>query len=160
MSVATALAAGPALSLAAPGDITTVAGTGTSGFSGDGGPAPLAQLDLPNAVAVDAAGNLFLAVGSHRIRRVDGTTGVITTVAGDGTAGFAGDGGPATLARLSSPSGVAVDAAGHLFVADFGNHRIRRVDGTTGIITTEAGTGTPGFAGDGGAATLAQLSAP
>ena len=143
----------------AAGVITTVAGTGTSGFSGDGGPAVNAHLDRPSDVAVDGAGNLFIAdQGNYRIRKVD-TAGVITTVAGAGTSGFSGDGGPATAARLFFPAGVAVDGAGNLFIADRGNRRIRRVD-TAGVITTVAGTGTCGFSGDGGPATAARLDRP
>jgi sugar lactone lactonase YvrE len=143
------------------GIITTVAGNGTYGFSGDGGAATSASLSSPVGVAVDAAGNLLVAdIGNNRIRRVDGTTGIITTVAGNGTSGFSGDGGPATSASLRAPDGVAVDAAGNLLIADTSNQRIRRVDGTTGIITTVAGNGTYGFSGDGGAATSASLNSP
>jgi sugar lactone lactonase YvrE len=143
------------------GVLSVVAGTGTSGFSGDGGPATSASLYAPQGVAVDAAGNLLVAdTGNNRIRRVDGTTGIITTVAGNGTSGFSGDGGPATSASLRAPVGVAVDAAGNLLIADTGNQRIRRVDGTTGIITTVAGNGIYGFSGDGGAATSASLYNP
>jgi sugar lactone lactonase YvrE len=112
----------------ATGVITTVAGTGTAGHSGDGGPATSASLFSPRGVAVDAAGNLFFAVASNRIRRVDAATGIITTVAGSGASGFSGDGGPAISASLFGPAGVAVDAAGNLFIADFRNNRIRRVE--------------------------------
>jgi sugar lactone lactonase YvrE len=143
---------------AATGIITTVAGDGGSRFSGDGGPATSASFSSPRGVAVDASGNLFIAVrGNSRVRRVDAATGIITTVAGDGSLGFSGDGGPATSASLSSPSGVAVDASGNLFIADFSNSRIRRVDAATGIITTVAGNGSSGFSGDGGPATSASL---
>ena len=108
--------------------ITTVAGNGIAGFSGDGGPATSAGLDRPLAVALDNAGNLFIADRSNRrIRRVDAATGVITTVAGTGVFGFNGDGIPATSAHLANPSGVAVDSAGNPFIADEFNHRIRRV---------------------------------
>jgi sugar lactone lactonase YvrE len=141
------------------GIITTAAGNGTAGFSGDGGPATSASLAYPGGVAVDAAGNLFIA-DYNRIRRVDGTTGIITTVAGNGISGFGGDGGPATSASLDRPGGVTIDAAGNLLIADQFNHRIRRVDGTTGIITTVAGNGTPFFNGDGGPATSAALDYP
>ena len=131
------------------GILTTVAGTGARGFSGDGGPATDAALNSTNGVAVDGAGNLFIAdSGNNRIRKVDGA-GIITTVAGGGGRGFSGDGGPATAAALRFPLGVAVDGAGNLFIADSSNNRIRKVDGA-GIITTVAGTGAFGFSGDGG----------
>ena len=155
------------------GIITTVAGNGTLGLSGDGGPATSAQL-YPLSVAVDGAGNLFVADGNlyisrggNRIRKVS-PGGIITTVAGCGcfAGGNSGDGGPATNARLSlgggdpnSLGGTAVDSAGNLFIADTGNHRIRKVS-PSGIMTTVAGNGTRGSSGDGGPATSAQLSQP
>lgn len=146
---------------AAMGIITTVAGTSVRGFEGDGGAATAASLNGPAGLAVDAAGNLFIAdILNERVRRVDATTGIITTVAGMGVAGFAGDGGQATAARLNGPVGLAVDGAGNLFIADQRNQRIRRVDAATGIITTVVGTGVGGFAGDGGPATSAQLNLP
>ena len=142
------------------GIITTVAGIGTrAGYSGDGGPATQALLSVPRGIAVDAQGNLYIADSdNHRIRKVD-TNGIITTVAGNGTAGFGGDGGPASQARLGGPRDVFVDAQGTLYIADYGNHRIRKVD-TNGIITTVAGNGTAGFGGDGGPATEAELYWP
>ena len=141
------------------GVITTVAGTGVGGFSGDGGQATSAQLNAPTAVAVDAAGNVYVADAfNHRVRRVS-PDGVITTVAGSGQKGFSGDGGQATSARLNTPFGVAVDRAGNLFIADAENHRVRRVS-PDGVITTVAGTGVAGFSGDGGQATSAQLNRP
>ena len=121
---------------AATGIITTVAG-GQQGFSGDGGPATEAALNNPAGVAVDGTGHLFIADGD-RIRRVDAATGIITTVAGTGESGFSGDGGPATEAVLNFPNGLAIDQSGNLFISDFSNLRIRKVDATTGIITTEA----------------------
>ena len=152
----------------AMGTITTIAGTGEIVFSvivwdvGDGGPATDAQLDAPSGVAVDGAGNLFIAdTDNHRIRKVD-SAGVISTAAGTAVFGFSGDGGPAVNAALWSPSGVAVDGAGNLFIADTDNHRIRKVD-SAGVISTVAGTGSfgfGGFSGDGGSATAAQLDAP
>jgi len=145
---------------AATGIITTVAGNGTAGYSGDGGPATSAQLNGPFGAAVDAAGNLYIDdEGNGRIRKVAATSGIITTVAGNGTAGYSGDGGPATSAQLDRPSGAAVDAAGNLYIADEGNNRIRKV-AAAGIITTVAGNGAPGYSGDGGLATSAELSGP
>ncbi len=141
------------------GVITTVAGTGTFGYSGDGGAATAAELSAPESVAIDGLGNIYIADESkNRIRRVD-PDGTITTVAGTGTLGYSGDGGAATAANLSLPYGVAVDAAGNLYIADTFNNRVRRVD-TTGVITTVAGVGTLGYSGDGGAATAAQLHYP
>jgi sugar lactone lactonase YvrE len=139
------------------GTITTIAGNGIEGFSGDGGPATSAALYDPTSVALDSAGNLYIAdPGNNRVRKLSG--GFITTVAGNGIHGFSGDGGPATSAALNFPSGVAVDAAGDLYIADNGNHRIRKVSG--GTITTVAGNGNPGFSGDGGTATAASLHSP
>ena len=141
------------------GTITTVAGTGGAGFSGDNGQATAAQLDNPHGVAVDGSGNIYIADSdNHRIRKVD-TSGVITTVAGTGTAGFSGDGGQATAAQINLPFGVDVDGSGNLYIADYKNHRIRKVD-SSGVITTFAGTGTAGFSGDGAAATAAMLNSP
>ena len=141
------------------GIITTVAGNGTAGYSGDGGAATNAELHWPEGVAVDASGNLFIAdAGNQRIRKV-GTNGIITTVAGNGTYGFSGDGGAATNAQLDNPVAVAVDAAGDLFISDSGNQRIRKV-GTNRIITTVAGDGYAGNYGDGGEATNAYLADP
>ena len=148
------------------GLMSTVAGGGplpTSGgaFTGDGGRAISARLNDPMAVGLDPAGNVFLADSSnHRIRRVAAGTQRITTVAGTGVPGFSGDGLPASQAQLKDPVAVAADAAGNLFIADWGNHRIRRVDARTKVITTTAGTGVPGLSGDGGPADQAQLNAP
>ena len=138
------------------GTITTVAGT-TQGLSGDGGPATAAQLTFPSGVAVTADGGFLIAdSGTHRVRRVS-PAGTITTVAGT-TQGSSGDGGPATAAQLTFPSGVAVTADGGFLIADSGNHRMRRVS-PTGTITTVAGT-TGGLSGDDGPATAAQLDTP
>ena len=112
-------------------------------------------------MAVDSAGDIFIAdTGNNRIREVNHATGVITTVAGNGTAGYSGDGGPATAAELDVPAGVAVDAAGDIFIADTATTRIREVNHATGMITTVAGNGTPGYSGDGGPATAAELNYP
>ena len=138
------------------GTITTVAGNGTYGYTGDGGPATSASFGTLWDVAIDAAGNLFIAdMNNHRVRRVD-TSGIITTIAGNGTAAYSGDGGPAVSASLSSPRGVVIDRWGNLYIADGGNLRVRKID-TAGIITTIAGTGSGGYAGDGGPALEANL---
>jgi sugar lactone lactonase YvrE len=145
---------------AATGIISTVAGTGVAGFSGDGGPATAAQLRFPQDVAVDSAGNLYIAdTFSHRIRKVDAATQIISTIAGS-EFGFAGDGGPASQARLAQPNGLFVDGAGNVYIADTNNSRIRRVDATTQVITTVAGSGTVGDSGDGGPASAAAMIRP
>ena len=144
---------------AGTGVITTLAGTGVEGFSGDGGPATSASLASPYGVAVDGGGNVLIAFTEiHRIRRLAADTGVITTVAGNGVGGFSGDGGPGTSASLRYPAGVAVDGGGNVLIADTYNHRIRRLAAGTGVITTVAGSGVGRFSGDGGAATSASLS--
>ena len=141
------------------GTITTVAGNGTSGYSGDGGSAVNASLNGPHDVVVDGEGNLYIADNNnHRIRKVD-VNGIITTVAGNGTQGYSGDGGPAANATIRFPQGVAVDSAGNLYIADTSNHRIRKID-LNGIITTVAGIGTSGYNGDSGLATAASLYFP
>jgi len=144
------------------GLIITVAGTNAAGFGGDGAAATNALLSGPSGVAVDAAGNVFIADASNqRIRKVD-TNGIITTVAGNGAKGiyligtYSGDGGPATNAGFSNPAAVAVDAAGNLYIADSFNYRIRKVN-AAGTVTTFAGNGTRTFAGDGGLATNASI---
>ena len=141
------------------GTVTTVAGTGTAGFSGDGGQATLARLSAPLRLAIDTAGNLYITdSANNRIRKVT-PAGVISTVAGNGTAGFAGDGGAATAARLRTPTDVAVKPDGTMYIADRANHRIRKVT-PAGVISTVAGNGTAGYNGDDIAATSARLSNP
>ena len=163
------------------GDIYTVAGNGTEGYTGDGGLATKAQLSFPNGVAVDGAGNVVIADAGNNVVRVVAAragrfygqamkAGHIYTVAGNGTSGYSGDGGPATSAELSDPAGVAVDASGNLVIADTFNDAVRVVAGSTGTfygqamtagdIYTVAGNGTPGFSGDGGPATNAELFEP
>jgi sugar lactone lactonase YvrE len=138
------------------GIISTVAGNGTQGYSGDGGPAVHAAINTPRGLAVDAAGNLFIAdTGNNRVRKVD-ASGVITTVAGNGASGYSGDGAQAGQAALNAPVGLTFDDAGNLYIADFDNFVVRKV-ASNGVITTMAGSGTPGDAGDGGLATNAQL---
>ena len=140
------------------GIITTIAGNGTPGYSGDGTAATTAKLYNPTGLTIDAAGNLYIADESGmRIRKVN-TAGIISTFAGDSIMGNSGDGGPATAAKLNSPTGVTFDAVGNLYIADYGNCRIRKVN-TSGIITTIAG-GLQGYSGDGGAATAAKLNNP
>ena len=141
------------------GTISSFAGTGEPGFSGDGGPASAARLDFPTGVAVDGEGNVYIAdSGNRRIRRVD-LAGTISSFAGTGEPGFSGDGGPASAARLGNPWNVAVDGEGNVYIADSGNRRIRRVD-LAGTISSFAGTGEPGFSGDGGPASAARLGNP
>ena len=212
--VATTVAAGSLVATAALGDISTIAGTGTAGYSGDGGPAASAEFSSPYGFAIAPNGDLYIAdTQNHRIRKID-STGTVTTVIGTGTAGFSGDGGPATSAAIrapiamvwdstgnfyftdtgnhrirkvdtsgnistvaggvftvangvpatssfiNTPQGVTVDKAGNLYIGEYMGNRIRKVDATTGIITTIAGDGTGGFTGDGGPATSAQVFGP
>ena len=139
------------------GTISTVAGDGSLGFSGDGGLATTAQLNSPSGVFVDGTGVIYIAdTGNNRIRRVIGTT--ITTIAGDSTAAFSGDGGPAADAQLNAPSGVFQDTSGVLYIADTGNHRIRAITLADSTIATFAGTGSPGFSGDGDLPTNAKFA--
>ncbi|MBX7219841.1 MAG: SMP-30/gluconolactonase/LRE family protein [Blastocatellia bacterium] len=140
--------------------ITTVAGRGTAGSEGDGNLAVSALLNLPEGVALDADGNMYVSdAGNARIRRIDAKNQTITTIAG-GSQGFGGDNGPALQAKLNGPAGLAFDRDGNLFVADADNHRVRRIDAKTRVITTVAGTGEAGFSGDGGAAAAARLNHP
>jgi len=145
--------------ISSDGTITTVAGNGVTGFSGDGGPATGASLAFPLGMAMDSGGNLYFADGNNnRVRRIS-PAGVITTVAGDGVGHFAGDQGPASSASLDVPEDVAFDGAGNLYIADAGNNRVRKVD-SSGLISTLAGMGDNGFSGDGGPATEAMLNFP
>jgi sugar lactone lactonase YvrE len=144
----------------ATGIITTIAGSSAPGFDGDGGSATIAHLNLPTAITLDAAGNLYVAdTQNHRIRKVDGITGIITTVAGNGIQGFSGDGSVATAASIDSPNGLAADNA-DLYLADTHNHRIRKINLTSGVITTIAGNGSAGFNGDGSTADAASVALP
>jgi streptogramin lyase len=140
--------------------IRTFAGTGVKGFSGDGGPATRAQLDNPFGVIRGPDGAIwFCEYGGQRVRKVT-PDGVIHTVVGNGQAGYSGDGGPALQASLNKPHEIRFDRAGNLFIVDMVNHAVRRVDARTQIITTVAGTGQPGYAGDGGPAAQARLNQP
>lgn len=130
------------------GKMSTLAGNDTAGFSGDGGPANMAKLNQPRAVAVDGGGNLYIADWvNNRVRKID-TAGTITTVAGTGAAGYNGDNMSALSAKLNQPRGLAIDRNGNIFIADEGNQRVRRIDAATGIITTVAGMGIAAFNGD------------
>ncbi len=145
------------------GTVRFVAKTAPRGgrFQGDGGPAREATCNFPTAVAVDEDGHLYVAdTMNHRVRHVDGKTGLITTIAGTGQHRCSGDGGPAVAAALNEPSALAVDRNGRLYIADQSNHRVRKVDLATGNITTVAGTGEAGYTGDGGLATEAGLAGP
>lgn len=149
--------------------ISTVVGTGTKGYNGDGMAPTMAQLSFPTggnpepggALAIDAAGRLYIAdTENHRIRVVDFAANTISTLAGTGSAGFSGDDGPAEMAQINAPRDLAIGPDGRLYIADTDNHRIRAVDLATHVITTVAGTGQRGYAGDGGQATAAQLDRP
>lgn len=145
------------------GTVRFVAGTAPRGgrFQGDGGPAREATCNFPTAVAVDEDGNLYVAdTMNHRVRKVDGKTGLITTIAGTGQHRCSGDGGPAVAAALNEPSALVVDRKDQLYIADQSNHRVRKVDLATGNITTVAGTGEAGYTGDGGLAAEAGLAGP
>jgi hypothetical protein len=146
---------------ASTGIITTVAGNGTAGYSGDGGAATSAELYHPSGVALDTAGNIYIAdFANNRIRKVTVSTNDISTVAGNGTAGYNGDGGSAISAVLNTPYSVAVDASSNIYISDTNNYRVRKVTASTGVISTVAGTGTGGYSGNGGAATSAKISQP
>ena len=146
---------------ATTGIITNVAGNGTFGFSGDNSNATLAKIGGPNGIAIDGSGNIYFSEDlNHRIRKVTANTGIITTVAGNGIAGYGGDSDSATLAKINSPRGIAIDGSGNIYIADFGNNRIRMITNSTGIISTVAGVGVHGFSGDGGPANQASLSGP
>ena len=141
--------------------IRTVGGTGEAGHTGDGGPAESAAMSEPFMCVFDADGNLFVCeVGNHLVRRIDAVTGIVSTVAGTGEAGYTGDGGPATEATLNEPYSLAVDSDGSIYIVDRLNDVVRKVDGGSGVISTVAGTGEPGYSGDGGPGHLAQMREP
>jgi sugar lactone lactonase YvrE len=143
----------------ATGTISTIAGNhALIGYSGDGGPATNAALWHPADVAVDRNGNVYFVDQDNSVmRKIDVVSGVITTMAGTGTSGYSGDGGPATAAQLNFPQGIVVDTIGNIYIADFYNSRIRKINAITGVINTVAGNGLSGYSGDGGEATNAQL---
>lgn len=138
---------------------STVAGNGVASYGGDGGKATSTSINAPSAVAVDAASNIYIAdYGNNRIRKVD-INGTISTIVGNGTAGYSGDGGLATTAKIFSPKSISLDALGNIYIVDFGNNRIRKVE-TNGIINTIVGNGLSGFSGDGSVPTSASLNQP
>src|SRR6185437_10039562 len=140
--------------------ISTVAGTGERGYAGDGGAAARALLNNPFDLAFDPAGNLvFSDTFNHVIRRVDARTGVISTVAGTGERGFAGDGGPALAAQFNEPYGIVIDRSGTIYTADRLNRRVRKID-AAGTVTTLAGDGSGQYSGDGGQSAAAGLAEP
>ena len=142
-------------------DFVTIAGTGTAGFSGDGGPGAKAQINNPYGLVTGPDGGLyFCEIGNHRVRRLDLKTGIISTAAGSGQKGYAGDGGPALEAQLNEPYEVRFDRAGNMYFCEMQNHVVRRVDAKTKTISTVAGTGAAGFSGDGGPAVKAQFRQP
>jgi len=147
---------------ATTGFISTVVGTaGDSDYSGDGGLATSAKISEPQGLVLDSDGNLYFADrGNHIVRRVDASTGIITTVAGNGHDGYTGNGGPAWAAQMDGPQDVALDSAGNLYIADGGNGVVRKVDAATGVIYTFAGNGGWGYAGDGNLAQYAQMQFP
>ena len=141
------------------GIISTVAGIGSPGYSGDGAAATAAALNYPISVAVNGSGDIFISDQSNfRIRKVN-NLGIISTIAGTGISGYSGDGAAATSAQLKDPAGICLDGSGNIYIADWNNHRVRKIN-PLGIISTIAGTGVPGFFGDGGLATSAQLDEP
>src|SRR5262249_48291340 len=143
----------------ATGNIITIAGTGTAGYSGDNGPATAAQINAPWGVAVDGSGNVYFTdQGNNRVREIK-TNGVIVTIAGTGTAGYSGDNGPGTAAMANQPTALAADSLGDVFIADARTNRVREVL-TNGVIVTIAGTGSVGYNGDGELATAADLNYP
>jgi sugar lactone lactonase YvrE len=147
---------------ASTGKISTIAGTlGSAGYNGDGHAATGASLSVPQGIAFDASGNLFIAdTGNNCIREVSASSQFITTIAGSGSSGFSGDGAAAISAQFDQPWGIAVSVSGNLYIADFGNNRVRKIDMATGIVTTVAGSGSSSYTGDGGAATAATLNSP
>ena len=147
--------------VAPDGTISTVAGSGKKGYSGDGGPALEATFNLPHELRFDRAGNLYVVdMANHAVRKIDTQTRLITTIAGGGAPGYSGDGGPATSAQLKQPHSIQFGPDGHLYICDIGNHVIRKVDMHSGVISTFAGTGTPGATPDGSPISGTPLKGP
>jgi sugar lactone lactonase YvrE len=149
------------LTVASEPKIMTAVGTGQIGYSGNGGPAIKARLNQPFDVALDAQGDIYVSdTFNQRIRKIEHDTGTISTIGGNGTKGYSGDGGPAVRAQLNEPYGIVIDPRGNLFLADRLNSRVRRIDATTGVISTVAGNGSKVYFGDGGPAEKAGLVEP
>ncbi|HWY97701.1 MAG TPA: hypothetical protein VNY36_01340, partial [Bacteroidia bacterium] len=142
------------------GIISTIAGTGHTGYFGDGGQATVAELNGPSGLALDASGNLYISDGGNNCIRKVNTSGIISTYAGNGNYGYKGDGGLANLAELYNPEGLAIDNSGNLYIADVYNYRVRMVNKSTGIISTIAGDGNATYNGDGINSTSAELNVP
>ncbi len=142
--------------------ITTIAGTGTAGYSGDGGQATAANIAYPHGVNLDSSGNVYFTdfPAYNVVRKVTISTGIISTVAGTGSAGYNGDNIQATAATLYNPHDVVLDSYNNIYISDIRNHRIRKVDASTGVISTVVGTGTASSSGDGSAATAATITGP
>ena len=150
-----------ALPAISPAVITTIVGTGTYSYSGDGGVATAATLKGPRGLAIDTSGNVYIAdQDNHCIRKVTVSTGIISTIVGTGAASYSGDGGQAITATMNNPTGVALDTSGNIYIADYSNNRIRKVTISTNIIVTIAGTGIGTYSGDGAAASSAALYHP
>ncbi|MBI1354803.1 MAG: hypothetical protein GC160_10680 [Acidobacteria bacterium] len=161
LTLATLLSLAPLAQPAAAAEVKTLAGTGVSGATGDGGPAVKAQVGNPYGLTIGPDGALYVCeIDTHRIRRIDLKTGKISTVAGTGEKGYSGDGGPALAAKLNEPYEIRFDKAGNMLFVEMKNAIVRQVDKKTGKISTVAGTGVGGFSGDGGPATKAQLNQP
>ena len=149
------------VTIEAAGRVVTWAGNGKSAYTGDGGPASAATIGGPFGVSLGPDGALYVCeIDNHCVRRIDRRTGLISTVAGTGKQGYSGDGGPATRALCNEPYEVRFDGAGNMFFVEMKNHLVRRVDAKTHTISTVAGTGQPGFRGDGGPATEAAMDRP
>ncbi len=145
---------------ATSGLILVYAGKDTLGFSGDGGIATNAKLNYPYGIGIDHSNNLYLTDGNGRIRKVDASTHIISTIAGTGSSGYSGDGYPATICEMRIPTDIVLDASNNIYIAEYGSHVIRKINSATGIITTLAGNGTPGYFGDGLPLNLSKLNEP
>jgi len=153
--------AAPSLSPHSISVISTIAGTGSAGYSGNNGPATSAAVNHPAGLDVDSSGNVYFSdYGNNRVRKITALTGIISTYAGTGSVGYSGDGGVASSAALNNPCGLSLDSTGNMYIGDVASHRIRKITASTSVITTIAGTGSTVFSGNGGPATSASLYYP